>query len=542
MEPLLPGSKLARYELVEELARGGMGHVWKARVLGPEGFGKQVVLKVLAPGLAQDEAHVSMFLNEAKVMAAATHRNLVQVFDLGRVQDTWFIAMEYVHGANFRQILRKCLSLGRLPPVGLVARAVSEVAEALSYLHGLADEAGAPLDVVHRDVNPENVLLSLDGTTKLCDLGLAKAHWAGGDPEQDWAAELGMGKLCYLSPEQLGSRGRLSDHRTDIYSLGVTLYEALAGRRPFSGENLAEVQTAILSGDYPPLDRLAPWLPAKLVEIAERAMRRDPDERYQSAADLARDLETVLETLPVYPSARKVSTYLQKFLEQPESDKADGSMTLEANGEIHPDVLTPIPSAGEQRHTFSGRIEALDFFDFLQTLLVSRRRVVVELVDWQGRTGRLYVADGNIVQATFGDLEGEEAFYKCVALTGGAISCRDWEEPATRTIASPSEFLLLEAARLKDEQSRRSLSPGDEGMTLPDDLPSGSRPGEEDDDSFARKRRAALLFEEGLLLARKGAIDKALEHWHEAARLDPDTTSYQTNIRILERKRLTRPD
>ena len=230
-----------KYQLLRKLATGGMAEVWLAQQTGIEDFRRSVVIKRILPHLAEDAEFVQMFLNEAKIAARFSHPNIAQIFDLGRENGSYFIAMEYVHGEDLGRIMRKAWSAGQWLTKPLALRIIAEACQGLFYAHERVDEStGRPLRVVHRDVSPQNILVSFEGSVKLVDFGIAKAA----DQASLTRSGAIKGKFAYMSPEQ--ASGKPLDHRSDIFALGLVLYELLTGVRPIKRENdLATLQAAL---------------------------------------------------------------------------------------------------------------------------------------------------------------------------------------------------------------------------------------------------------------------------------------------------------
>jgi eukaryotic-like serine/threonine-protein kinase len=288
------GVKYGRYMLLEPVGTGGMAQVFRAKSIGIEGFEKTVVIKRILPSLAREREFVEMFISEAKLTVSLTHPNIVQVFDLGREtdennEDTIFIAMELVEGADLAELLKKRIEKHRraFPPV-LAAYIVAEVAKALDYAHRRRGSQGQPLGLVHRDISPQNVLISFEGDVKLTDFGIAKVRAVRKH------TEIGVlkGKYGYMSPEQV--RGESFDGRSDIFALGVVFYELLAGRRLFRGNNPIETLSMIEEMRIPDVKETIPSLPEPFIPILMRALTRYPEDRYLSAAELAGDLLALL--------------------------------------------------------------------------------------------------------------------------------------------------------------------------------------------------------------------------------------------------------
>jgi serine/threonine protein kinase len=310
-----------RYELIEQIAAGGMAEIWLARQYGLPDFHRIVVVKKLNEDLKEDETFVRMFLDEARTSAQLTHPNVVQIYDLGFKDDEYFIAMEYIHGEDLVEITHSAVETEQLIPIGHAVRIVADALKGLHHAHTLVGTDGSPLGIVHRDVSPHNVLVSYDGMVKLVDFGIAKAR------TQTEVTGSGMlkGKHAYMSPEQV--RGDHVDHRSDIFTIGIVLYELSTGHRLFVGRNEVETLEAVLQAPIPrPSTRTADF-PEKLDDIIMRALERDPDLRYQSAQEMQLDLERSIPNVtgsaelgsfmhelfgPIIEEKQKVLTFLKR--------------------------------------------------------------------------------------------------------------------------------------------------------------------------------------------------------------------------------------
>ncbi len=278
--------RLGRYELMAEIGTGGMASVFLARTTGPGRFHKWVAVKRIHPHLARDKKFVEMFLDEARLAAAIQHPNVAQVFDLGEEDDEYFLAMEYLEGEHLGTVASHLFTKRKARfPLPLAARIVAAAAHGLHMAHEAQDENGDPFGMVHRDVSPHNIFVSYAGDVKVMDFGVAKA--AGRITSTETGSR--KGKLAYMSPEQLLNEG--VDRRTDIFALGVVLWEISIARRLFRAENDAQTITKILQGTVPAPTAVDPSYPIELEQIVLKCLARKPDDRFQTAQELAIELE-----------------------------------------------------------------------------------------------------------------------------------------------------------------------------------------------------------------------------------------------------------
>ncbi len=277
--------QLGRYQILKQLASGDFADVWLARASGLEGFARHVVIKRIRPELASEERLVEAFLAEARIAGALHHHNVVQVHDIGEQDGAYYFAMEYVHGADVRQLLAHVRQRGELVPLERVIGIVTATASGLHHAHEQRGPTGEPLGLVHRDVCPANILLGYDGSVKLVDFGMARAALRS----VKTATGLLKVKASYMSPEQCC--GKQVDRRTDTFALGIVLYELLTARRLFRAANEYLTMAAIVEGQVPPPSSVRADLPPALDEIVLRALARTPGARYQTAEDLRAALE-----------------------------------------------------------------------------------------------------------------------------------------------------------------------------------------------------------------------------------------------------------
>jgi eukaryotic-like serine/threonine-protein kinase len=298
--PLSSGARLGKYRLLRRLAVGGMAEIFLARVGGIKGFEKLVVLKRILPQHAHDEQLTRMFLDEARLMATLDHPNITQVYDVGQARSSYFFAMEYVHGEDARRILKASLRAGHPVPAEHAIGIITGAAAGLHYAHEKVGPDGQPLQIVHRDVSPSNVLVSYDGTVKVADFGVAK--WTAQQTKTVHGTL--KGKFQYMSPEQC--RGEPLDRRSDVFALGILLYELTTGTRLYQGASDYAILHQIVNNDATPPSVRQPGYAPELEQIVLRALARDRNARFQTAEELQLALEEFARErkLVVSPVAR----------------------------------------------------------------------------------------------------------------------------------------------------------------------------------------------------------------------------------------------
>ncbi len=304
-----PGERFGQYTLLERIAVGGMAEVWKARMRGVEGFQKTVAIKRILPHMTGNAEFVGMFIDEAKLAAQLTHPNIVHIYDLGKMGRDYYIAMEYVDGKDLRSLLNAARHQGMPVPLGLSLLIAARVASALDYAHRKRDFEDREMGLVHRDVSPQNVLLTYEGDVKLCDFGIAKAVSKVGQ------TQIGAlkGKLQYMSPEQ--AWGRPVDARSDLFSLGSVLFEMVTGERQFTGDSEISVLEAVRQGRTRTPRQVDPSIPREVDEIAARALAIDPKDRFQSAGEMKQRLEAALASLSPSTGQTDLALFIQRALE-----------------------------------------------------------------------------------------------------------------------------------------------------------------------------------------------------------------------------------
>ncbi len=276
------------YQLLERVAVGGMAEVFRAKRTGVEGFEKVVAVKRILSHLSDNKEFVDMFIDEAKMVAGLAHPNVAQIFDLGKHEKNYWIAMEYVHGRDLRTIMRRAREHGLRIPLDISTYVVSKVCAALEYAHRKKDDKGQPMLIVHRDISPQNILISFEGDVKLTDFGIAKAASKASTTDKGAL----RGKLLYMSPEQ--AWGKPMDKRSDVFSLGIVFYETLTEQKPFLGTSEMSILETVRECRVPPPTTINDKIPEKLERVVMKALERDPEVRYQDAGEMLRDLERVL--------------------------------------------------------------------------------------------------------------------------------------------------------------------------------------------------------------------------------------------------------
>ncbi len=307
----MAGTRFGKYVVIRRIATGGMAEVSLARLEGPGGFDKLVVVKQVLPQFAEDPAFIAMFLDEGRLAARLSHPNIAQTFELGQERGQYFMAMEYVPGRSLAAIFEQLEQRNERLPLPCAMRITMQLLEALAHAHSLKDSRGQSLALVHRDVSPSNVMVTFDGSVKLLDFGIAKAA------AQSHRTRAGRvkGKSGYMSPEQC--RGKELDARSDLYSLGALLYQMVTGRRPFEelmhGAEPLAIMKATLAGVFPKPSERVSSLPGAIDDIVMKAMALKVDDRYAAAPSMLRELEGFSSAMGIFPSTQKLVDLVQRL-------------------------------------------------------------------------------------------------------------------------------------------------------------------------------------------------------------------------------------
>ncbi|PTL84687.1 serine/threonine-protein kinase [Vitiosangium sp. GDMCC 1.1324] len=305
--PTLP-ARFGRYVLLSHLGRGGMADIFRGIALGAGGFAKPMVIKRVLPEATQQESAVQMFIEEARLSALLQHMNIAQIFDFGEHHGEYFIAMEFIHGRDLHDLMRRVGTKGQGLPVHIACYIAMEVLKGLDYAHRARSAAGEPLHLVHRDVNPTNIIISFEGEVKLLDFGVALVGNADSSNNV-------RGKPGYIPPEQLTRKK--ADGRGDIFALGITLYEMLARRHAFKAGTMMDIlkQTVSLKARPLRLQDAAPFVPEALCTVVNRCILANPDERFQTAADVLDALDEFLLSAGLRVSQRDLAALMAAYYE-----------------------------------------------------------------------------------------------------------------------------------------------------------------------------------------------------------------------------------
>jgi serine/threonine protein kinase len=295
--------RFGKYLLLDRIAVGGMAEVFRGKITGEQGFEKLVVIKKMLPHLTADRTMVEHFVDEAKLAALFQHENIVHVYDFGEIDGGYFIAMEYLTGKDLKFISSKLAQAEQKLPLDHILQITANICEGLDYAHNLKDLYGTPLNFVHRDVSPQNIYVTYDGKIKILDFGIAKTVSQG---ERTQVGTI-KGKVAYMSPEQAASHPL--DRRSDVFSVGILLYEMMSGRRMFDGETY-QVLTKVADADFRAPEEAAPGWPDAAYRILHKALAKAPEDRYPSCREMRDDIDIFRRSQSIRPTAGDLSAYM----------------------------------------------------------------------------------------------------------------------------------------------------------------------------------------------------------------------------------------
>lgn len=295
-----------KYYLLERINVGGMAEVYKAKAFGVEGFERLLAVKKILSSIAEDEAFIEMFVDEAKIAGQLNHPNIAQIFDLGKVDGSYFIALEYIGGKDLKTIFERARRIGEKVSIPRVCYLIMKVCEGLGHAHHKKDAQGQDLNIVHRDISPQNILMSYEGEVKVIDFGIAKAQ---GKTSQTQVGIL-KGKFSYMSPEQV--RGLHVDHRSDLFSLAIVLYEMLTLERLFLGEGDFDTLEKIRKVEMSPPSLYNPHIPKELEDIVLKGLGKSAEDRFQTAHEFAEALELFMRNQGYYYTNKDLAQYMKE--------------------------------------------------------------------------------------------------------------------------------------------------------------------------------------------------------------------------------------
>jgi len=345
-----------KYYLYERLAVGGMAEIYRAKLYGVDGFEKNMVVKQILPQYAKNDEFVQMFVDEAKICVNLSHGAIVPVYELGQIDGIYFISMEYVDGKNLGELLDAGLDNDIPLEIPHALYIACEILSGLDYAHRKTDEQGQPLNIVHRDVSPQNILISYEGEVKIVDFGIARAA------TKVHATEAGVikGKFGYMSPEQ--AMGKDVDARSDVFAAGILFYEMLTLERLFHGATDVVTLDRVKRADVPTPSRTNPKLPPQLDAIVFKALARNPNDRFQSAGEMRIAISRFMYQLPQEASAKTLSAYMKKLFAQELSERASKPQVPAAPPPPPEPAATadPGPGAGQARPAGPGALFSED--------------------------------------------------------------------------------------------------------------------------------------------------------------------------------------
>jgi serine/threonine protein kinase len=464
--------QFGKYTLLRKLAAGGMAEIFLALHRSMAGFEKLVVIKRILPSMNQDQAFIDMLLHEARIAATLSHPNIVQIFDVGQVDGTYYIAMEHIHGEDIRAIVRgmRRKAVTEFPLEHALAIALG-VCAGLAYAHEKKDLEGKLLGIVHRDISPQNVVITFTGDVKIVDFGIAKSEKA---EEEHKDGQL-KGKVPYMSPEQ--AAGKPLDARSDIFAVGVVLFELTTGKRLFKGSSELETLRLILESDYPSPAEVRPGYPPQLEHIVMRALAKRREDRYQTAREMQADLEAFVREERIAVSTVSLTHWMQMLFEEKLAQQNEALQDIKQLA----DVIAAQQKEWDPSATVTGTLSAPLI---TQTFVEPPRRsnapivagVAVALV---AAAGAFFVfqarqpADGSALAgpSTTGTQEAQQRGF--VEVVTDPPGCAIWINGDLRAEMSPAKVEQLPFGReIQLKLTKEGLEAHRETFTLAADAPS----------------------------------------------------------------------
>jgi len=419
-----------KYRLLEKIATGGMAEVWRARAHGISGFEKILVIKKVLPELARDDEFVRLFIDEARIAASLLHVNIVQVFDLDQIDGQYFMAMEYVHGLDLSRLITRARNLGPFP-IPLALFAVAEVLKALQFAHDRRGEAGEALDIVHCDISPQNILVSYSGEVKLTDFGISRAAFQAASLHK-----VIRGKYAYMSPEQVD--GRSLDRRTDLFSLGIVLYEAVTGRRLFKAKKREQTLDRVRRAEVPSPRAYRAEISEALERVLLTALSLRPENRFPDAAAFLDAITGLMVSEGHRATNNDLATYLKAVIESA-SDTSSGAAGRPAVLDVEPSaiVVLAVEASPPPRSIASPRTQLAQLAQQWAGIIYEAEGELWErgdgslLVVWQARRGMGRTVGKAVQTARSLQRSAIEAGYRLSAgiAPGGARIAPDTRRP-----------------------------------------------------------------------------------------------------------------
>ena len=463
--------QFGKYTLLRKLAAGGMAEIFLALHRSMAGFEKLVVIKRILPSMNQDQAFIDMLLHEARVAATLSHPNIVQIFDVGQVDGTYFIAMEHIHGEDIRSIVRgmRRKAVMEFPLEHALGIAIG-VCAGLAYAHDKRDLEGRPIGIVHRDISPQNVVVTFTGDVKIVDFGIAKSEKATGEDTKDGALK---GKVPYMSPEQ--AAGKDIDPRSDIFAVGVVLFELTTGKRLFKGQNEFETLKLILESDYPLPSDVRPDYPKQLERVVMKALAKRREDRYQTAREMQADLEAFVREERIAVSAVNLTHWMQMLFADKLAQQNEALQDIKQLADVIAAQQKEWDPTATMTGTFAGPIVT-------QTIIEPPRRNNAPLiagiaVALMVGAGVFFVAvrspvpdSGAATTTTASAAEVQRGFLE---ITSDPPGCAIWVNGDLRQEVTPAKVEQLPFGReIQLKLTKEGLEAYRESVTLSADMPS----------------------------------------------------------------------
>jgi len=380
--------QFGKYILLDKIATGGMAELYRGKITGVKGFEKLIAIKKILPHLTSEESLITSFIEEAKLAAFLQHPNIVQIYDFGNMEGIYFLAMEYLFGKDLKNVIKKSEQQNNPLRLENSLHITARVCKGLDYAHNLKDFQGKPLNIIHRDIGPQNIFITYDGQVKVIDFGIAKAA----NQNTSTQGDLIKGKVAYMSPEQ--AKGDQVDHRSDIFSIGIFLYELVTRKRMFVGDNY-QIYAKVCKAEFEPPENAGRDLPPLLYKILNKALAEKPGERYQSADEMTTDLDKCISQLSFQPGSRTISEYMKALFEK-ETHTEEHAIRKAAsfNHSELPDSHTATASRDEETRVlktgaFAGKPKRKSHLNAVLALLLMLNGVLYTMIIIGGNPGEI---------------------------------------------------------------------------------------------------------------------------------------------------------